>query len=104
MEEALRAWDEGFRMSMDEAVVYALEERRPERGLADQPGNLTRREREVTALVADGLTNRDIAGRLHLSERTVETHIAHILAKLALRRRGQLTAWAHRHGLSPRGQ
>ena len=104
MDEALRAWDEGFRMSMNEAVVYALEERRPERGLADQPGNLTRREREVTALVADGLTNRDLAGRLHLSERTVETHIAHILAKLALRRRGQLTAWAHRHGLSPRGQ
>jgi non-specific serine/threonine protein kinase len=104
LEESLRAWDEGFRMSLNEAVVYALEERRPERGLVDQPGNLTRREREVTALVADGLTNRDIAERLHLSGRTVESHIAHILAKLALRRRGQLTAWAHRHALSARGR
>jgi DNA-binding CsgD family transcriptional regulator len=91
-------------MSMHEAVVYALEERRPDRGLVDQPGHLTRREHEVTALGGDGLTNRDIAGRLHLSERTVETHIAHILAKLALCRRGQLTAWAHRRGLSPRGR
>ncbi|WP_345714306.1 LuxR C-terminal-related transcriptional regulator, partial [Kineococcus glutinatus] len=57
------------------------------------PGGLTRREEEVAQLVAHGLANREIAARLVLSERTVESHVHHALLKLGLGSRTQLTAW-----------
>jgi non-specific serine/threonine protein kinase len=60
---------------------------------------LTRREREVAALVASGLTNRAIAARLVITERTAANHVEHILAKLGLRNRAQITAWVIQHGL-----
>jgi DNA-binding NarL/FixJ family response regulator len=60
---------------------------------------LTRREAEVAALAARGLTNRDIAAQLFLSVRTVEVHVDHILTKLGFRTRTQLAAWAHEEGL-----
>jgi DNA-binding CsgD family transcriptional regulator len=56
-------------------------------------GPLTRREREVAELVAQGLSNRGIAAAIHTSERTVETHVRHILEKLGLRNRTQVSAW-----------
>ena len=55
---------------------------------------LTRREREVAELVAKGLSNREIANRLVLSERTVEQHVRSILAKLQLTSRTQVAVWA----------
>ena len=57
---------------------------------------LTRREREIAELVSDGLTNRAIADRLVLSERTVEGHVRSTLAKLQLNNRTELAAWALR--------
>ncbi len=54
---------------------------------------LTRREREVAALVAKGRSNREIADHFVLSERTVETHVSRILTKLQLTSRTQLAAW-----------
>ena len=63
---------------------------------------LSAREAEVARLVADGLTNRDVAARLFLSVRTVEVHVNHVLTKLGFHSRGQLTAWAHEQGLVPR--
>ncbi|HET9847107.1 MAG TPA: transporter substrate-binding domain-containing protein [Candidatus Dormibacteraeota bacterium] len=54
---------------------------------------LTRRELEVADLVRDGLTNREIAGRLFISERTVEGHVAQICSKLGLRSRLQIATW-----------
>jgi DNA-binding NarL/FixJ family response regulator len=54
---------------------------------------LTRRERDVAELVAKGLTNREIAEQLYLSERTAQNHVQHILTKLALSNRSQIAVW-----------
>ena len=57
-------------------------------------GQLTAREREIAALVADGLSNRAIAARLVISQRTVDGHVERILAKLGFTSRAQVAAWA----------
>ena len=59
----------------------------------DRPGTsgLTGRERQVAALVASGLSNREIAARLVISQRTVDAHVNHIFAKLSVSSRVQLT-------------
>jgi NarL family two-component system response regulator LiaR len=61
--------------------------------------DLTERELDVIRLVADGLSNQEIAGKLTISEKTVKTHISNILSKLALSDRTQLAIYAIRHGL-----
>jgi DNA-binding NarL/FixJ family response regulator len=60
---------------------------------------LTEREREVLALVAQGLSNDEIAGRLYLSPLTTKTHVSHIMTKLAARDRAQLVVIAYESGL-----
>jgi DNA-binding NarL/FixJ family response regulator len=57
------------------------------------PARLTPREREVAGLIAQGLSNRDIAARLVISARTAETHVQHIMVKLGLTARAQIAAW-----------
>jgi DNA-binding CsgD family transcriptional regulator/type II secretory pathway predicted ATPase ExeA len=64
------------------------------------PAGLTRREVEVLELVAEGLQNRQIAGRLYLSEKTVDHHVSSILRKLDVRTRVQATVEAGRLGIS----
>ena len=78
--------------------------RRSERGPLARRGGIgpDPRESEVAALVARGLTNREIAGQLYVSVRTVEVHVDHILTKLGFRTRTQLAAWAHEEGLLAR--
>jgi DNA-binding CsgD family transcriptional regulator len=66
-------------------------------------GGLTRREREVSAHVAAGRSNREIAEALFVSERTVEAHVANILRKLVVPSRAGIAAWAERQGLADRG-
>lgn len=63
---------------------------------------LTRREREIAELVASGLTNREIAGRLFLSVRTVETHVDRAMGKLGFHTRTQLAAWVRRAAATAR--
>ncbi len=63
-------------------------------------GALTAREREVAALVADGLTNGQLAERLFISPKTAAVHVSNILAKLGLSTRAEIAAWAVRHKLS----
>jgi D-xylose transport system permease protein len=67
--------------------------------LTQGPGLLTPREREVAGLIAQGLTNREIAEALMISERTAGAHVEHMLSKLKFRSRAQVAVWAAEHGL-----
>jgi DNA-binding NarL/FixJ family response regulator len=69
----------------------------PERPL---PDDLTPREGEVLSLVAQGLSNREIADALVVSEPTVKTHINHVFAKIGARDRAQAVHYAYTHGLA----
>ncbi|RDH78975.1 LuxR family transcriptional regulator [Mycolicibacterium moriokaense] len=91
------AWAEGAAMSVEEAIAYVQrgrgERRRPTSGW----GSLTPTEHEVVGLVSEGLSNKDIAERMFISPRTVQTHLTHVYAKLALESRIQLVQEAARH-------
>jgi DNA-binding NarL/FixJ family response regulator len=71
--------------------------------LRDRLGTLTDREREVLALVARGLTNAEVAARLHLGEPTVRTHVGRIYAKAGARDRAQAVVFAYESGLVQTG-
>lgn len=92
-----QAFEEGATMRFDDAVAIASGRRTPTPAATDTHGveaRLTRRESEIAALVAEGLTNREIADRLVITRRTAEAHVAHILGKLNFTSRSQLVAWA----------
>jgi non-specific serine/threonine protein kinase len=99
------AWAEGEAMPLDQTLEAALvsDSARPAHTPArPRPASdvLTRREREVAALLARGCTNRQIAQALVIAEGTVGVHVEHILAKLGLYSRRQVAEWAAAHGLS----
>jgi len=100
------AWEEalaeGRTMSLEEGAKYALSREVDQRvatigrdpSAQDEPmGDLTRREQEVAALIARGLTNRQVSTELSISERTAGNHVAKILKKLGLRSRAQIASW-----------
>ncbi len=93
----------GRRYTLEQAAAYA--QSLPFSGTASpsdgkKPGDLTRREREIAALIAQGRSNGEIANELVLSKRTVEKHIAHILWKLEITNRSQIVRWAIEAGLT----
>ncbi|HZO31709.1 MAG TPA: tetratricopeptide repeat protein [Chloroflexota bacterium] len=103
------AWAEGRAMSPEQAIELALAPLEPAgppndasdgRPATDLSSPLSRREREVATLVARGLSDRQIAASLVISERTVHGHVASILAKLDFRSRSQVAVWAVHHGLA----
>jgi predicted ATPase/DNA-binding CsgD family transcriptional regulator len=87
------AWKSGAAMSGNEAARYAG-------GATSSPVHvdlspLTGRETQVATLIAEGLTNADIATRLRMASRTADAHVEHIRNKLGLRSRAQIAVWAH---------
>ena len=105
------AWAEGQRWGVAAAIAAARAELAalarppaatvaPEAGAAPQrPGGLTPKELEVAVLLARGLTYKQVAERLVVSVKTVETHAGRVLAKLSLANRTQLSVWAGEQGL-----
>ena len=91
------AYARGRAMTVDEGVAFAVADKpaiKPAPPVKSAPDTaLTPRQLEIARLIADDLTNRQIADRLFLSERTVETHITNILNKLGLNSRIQLSRW-----------
>jgi DNA-binding CsgD family transcriptional regulator len=93
------AYARGSGFTLDRAVAFALDERwaKDAEHPRTQPGTaptLTRREQEIAELVAQGLSNKEIAGILVIAQRTAESHVEHILRKLGLTSRSQIAAWA----------
>ena len=89
-------FDEGARLDREGAMALALGEKTTPatRRTIDRPASpLGKREREVAQLVAEGLSNKEIASRLFLSERTVETHVYNILNKLGFSSRVNIASW-----------
>ncbi len=91
------AWAEGVALSTEETIAYAQrgrgERKRPTSGW----GSLTPTELDVVRLVSEGLANNDVATRLFVSPRTVQSHLTHVYAKLGLSSRVQLVQEAARH-------
>jgi DNA-binding NarL/FixJ family response regulator len=100
-----RWWGEGGALSTDEAVALA-EMALPVAASTVEPpidpatlGPLTPRQQEVAVLVAQGLTNRQIAERLVVTERAAAAHVEHILTRLGIGSRTQIGVWASERGL-----
>jgi predicted ATPase/class 3 adenylate cyclase/DNA-binding CsgD family transcriptional regulator len=91
------AWVEGATLSTEEAIAYAQRGRGQRKRPTSGWGSLTPTERDVVRLVSEGLANNDIAARLFVSPRTVQTHLTHVYTKLGLSSRVQLVQEAARH-------
>ncbi|MBW8485436.1 LuxR C-terminal-related transcriptional regulator [Actinomadura sp. PM05-2] len=99
-----RATDEalarGAALSLAEAAAVARGDGAPATGRVPETpaeARLSPRETEVAELVAGGLTNREIARRLVIAKRTVDSHVEHILAKLGVASRTQIATWITEH-------
>lgn len=90
-----RLWQEGSRMTVGAAIALAFGTTRPR---VSHNLGISAREFDVARLVADGLSNKEIGGRLHLSVRTVESHVRHALTKTGLVNRTQLATWVRERG------
>jgi DNA-binding CsgD family transcriptional regulator len=92
------AWAEGAALSTEEAIAYARRGRGQRKRATSGWAALTPAERDVVRLVGEGLGNNDIATRLFVSPRTVQSHLTHVYTKLGLTSRVQLAQEATRHG------
>jgi DNA-binding CsgD family transcriptional regulator len=92
-----------LRGAIEELALRARVDLRRDAGTSRQaaPAGLTAREREILALVATGLTNRQIGERLFITEKTASHHVSNVLAKLGVRGRAEAAAEAVRLGITP---
>ncbi len=103
-ELATRVADDGLRRAFMDRAAHLVPRPRPStplRAAKAAYGGLTAREREIAGLVGLGYSNRQIAERLVLGERTVQTHVSGALNKLGFTSRAQIAAWATEQGLVP---
>jgi DNA-binding NarL/FixJ family response regulator len=99
--EAVARGDAALDPAVQHHVVAALAGPAPSEPEAPElPDGLTPREAEVLALIAQGLSNTEIADRLVVSAATVKSHVNHIFAKAGVRDRAQAVTYAYRHGLA----
>ncbi|HUR17633.1 MAG TPA: response regulator transcription factor [Acidimicrobiales bacterium] len=100
--EAVRSVASGKSMLDPSMTTSVLERVRRSGELKDEKlARLSAQEERILTLVADGLTNGQIAGEIHLSEKTVKNHISHILTKLEVGRRAEAAAYLARHTRTP---
>jgi DNA-binding CsgD family transcriptional regulator len=92
-----KAWAGGAALSAEEALAYAQRGRGERKRPASGWESLTPTEQDVVRLVSEGLSNAEVATRLFISPRTVQTHLTHVYAKLDMTSRVQLVAEAARH-------
>jgi two-component system, NarL family, response regulator DevR len=97
--ESLRAVARGESL-LDSKVTKSVLEKLTAGGTAAEQDDLTAREREVLALIAEGATNKEIAAKLVVSENTARNHVSHILSKLGFSRRSEAAAYAVKKGIS----
>jgi len=99
--EAVRTVHKGDALLAPAVTKRLIEDfcRGPAPGANGSDLGLSERELEVCRLVARGLSNREIAAQLFVSEATVKTHVAHVLSRLGLRDRVQVTVFAYEHGI-----
>ena len=95
---AVQAGETHLHPDITKKLVKQLASPKPDR--EPVPDDLTPREMEVLRLIAQGMNNRQIALALSISEKTVKTHVSHILSKLYLADRTQAAIYAHRHGVA----
>jgi DNA-binding NarL/FixJ family response regulator len=99
IKDAVRLVHSGSAVFQDSVFATLLAPAAPAAAAAPAGGaELTERERELAGLVAEGLSNKEIAGRLYLSEGTVKNYVSALLAKLGLAQRTQIAAWYYRGG------
>ena len=99
--ESVLSGDAGLSPSIQRRLLERLSEPepQPQSGPAEPPDGLTARESEVLVLIAEGLTNQEIARTLHVSTATVKTHINNLFAKTGLKDRAQAVRYAYGKGL-----
>ncbi|MGK2239136.1 MAG: serine/threonine-protein kinase PknK [Rhodococcus sp. (in: high G+C Gram-positive bacteria)] len=98
-----QAHRKGIALGFHDAISFALHEQRPRTSTSQSGTHLTNRELEVSELVAEGLTNKEIAARLVISLRTAQGHVEHLLNKLGFTSRTQIATWVATSKSEPEG-
>ncbi|MEU7425501.1 response regulator transcription factor [Streptomyces sp. NPDC040750] len=97
--ESVLSGEAGLSPSVQRRLLERLSRPEPEPAAIEAPDGLTTRETEVLVLIADGLSNQEIARKLHVSTATVKTHINNLFAKTGLKDRAQAVRYAYSKGL-----
>ncbi|MER5529930.1 response regulator transcription factor [Streptomyces sp. NPDC002677] len=97
--QSVLSGDAGLSPSIQRRLLERLSQPEPAPLATEAPDGLTARETEVLVLIAEGLTNQEIARRLHVSTATVKTHINNLFAKTGLKDRAQAVRYAYGKGL-----